>query len=116
MVKYCKTICIETHRDKLNLIWIYKIALLIFLGLMYMPSAEAGDMIIFSNSNKNAVQNLQTTTFQLKQPMLITRIETYHWNDQKGTSGPGKIGCVFRRIPSTHSDSFLPLIPNHSVH
>jgi hypothetical protein len=24
--------------------------------------------------------------------------------------------CVFRRIPSTHSEGFRPLIPNHSVH
>jgi hypothetical protein len=92
MIKNCKVICAKTYRDKLNLIWIYRIAFLIFLGLMYVPSAGAGDIQIFSNSNKNTVYNLKTTTFQLTQPMVITKIETYHWNDQKGTSGPGKVG------------------------
>jgi len=92
MLKYCKTNHVKTSLDKFYLGCIYKTALLICLGLIYLPSAGAGDIQFFSNSNKNAVQNLATTTFQLAQPMLVTKIETYHWNDQKGTSGPGKVG------------------------
>jgi len=61
------------------------------LLLIYIPLANASDAIIFSNTNKNVVHNLKTTTFQLTSPMFITRIDTYHWNDQKG-SPPGKIG------------------------
>ncbi len=77
MMRNCKTIC--------------GMVLLIFLGLIYVPLANASDVKIFSNSNKNTVHNLKTTTFKLTRPMVITRIDTYHWNDQKGTP-PGKIG------------------------
>ncbi|MCG6202295.1 hypothetical protein [Psychromonas antarctica] len=89
MEKKCKI----KRQDKLNLSLIYKIALLIILGLVYIPLANASDVKIFSNSNKNKVYNLnfQITTFKLTQPMLITRIDTYHWNDQKGAF-PGEIG------------------------
>lgn len=73
-----------------NISLIFKIVLIIFGGLIYLPSANA-DEKIFSNSNKNVVHNLKTTSFKLTQPMLITRIDTYHWNDQQG-SPPGKIG------------------------
>ncbi len=64
---------------------------LFFLGLIFLPLANASDDEIFSNHNIRAVQNLKTTTFKLTRPMFITSIETYHWNDQKGTP-PGKIG------------------------
>ncbi|WDP86113.1 MAG: hypothetical protein HUN05_14065 [Desulfobacter sp.] len=55
-------------------------------------SAGAKEIKIFSNNNIATVYNLRTTHFTLTQPMIITRIATYHWNDGKGTKAPGKIG------------------------
>jgi len=77
--------------DRSNKSLIYKMVLFIFLGLIFLPLANASDDEIFSNHNILAVQNLKTTTFKLTQSMVITSIETYHWNDQKGKP-PGKIG------------------------
>ncbi len=65
--------------------------LLFFLGLIFLPLVNANDDEIYSNHNIRAVQNLKTTTFKLSRSMFITRIETYHWNDQKGKP-PGSIG------------------------
>ncbi len=64
---------------------------LLLLAVTDIPPVNAGEAKIFSNSNKNTVHNLETPTFRLTKPMIITRIDTYHWNDQKG-SPPGKIG------------------------
>ena len=75
----------------LKLSLICKIVLLILLSLVCAPSANADEVKIFSNTNKNTVYNFKTTTFRLTSPMFITRIDTYHWNDQKGVT-PGKIG------------------------
>lgn len=88
-----KRTCEKKRLNKLDIPLFCKIVLLLFFGLIYVPFANADDVNIFSNHNKNVVHNLEfkTTTFQLTRPMFITRIETYHWNDQKGTP-PGKIG------------------------
>jgi len=83
--------CKKKRQDKLNLSLIYKMVLIIFLGLVFLPLVNANDDEIFSNHNIRAVQNLKTTTFKITRPMFITSIETYHWNDQKGKP-PGKIG------------------------
>ena len=69
----------------------YKAVLLFILGILIAPAANAGDMKIFSNTNKNRVYNFKAPTFKLTRPMVITRIDTYHWNNQQGAP-PGKIG------------------------
>jgi len=94
MERNYKTICDKNRIDKSNISLICKMVLLIFLGFIFLPLANASDVKIFSNHNTRAVQNLKTTTFKLTRPMFITSIETYHWNDQKGTP-PGKIGIRY---------------------
>jgi hypothetical protein len=73
-----------------SLIWIF----LFFMGWDFFAGlqAQAGDALIYSNRNKSSVKNLPTPTFSLSQATIITRINTYHWNDGKGTVQPGQIG------------------------
>ena len=83
---------IETDRSVMPGISIYyKIVLLFILGIFIAPAANAGDMKIFSNTNKNKVYNFKAPTFKIMRPMVITRIDTYHWNNKQGAP-PGKIG------------------------
>ncbi len=71
------------------------INLFLLIGLIFNSMALAQqDAQIFSSRNKATVQNSPRAfaSFTIQQPMLITRINTYHWNNGKGTPGPGKIG------------------------
>ena len=52
----------------------------------------AQDNLIFSNRNTGTVRNMKLPSFTINTPTLITRINTYHWNNGKGKSKPGKIG------------------------
>ncbi|MFC1679435.1 DUF1566 domain-containing protein [Elusimicrobiota bacterium] len=56
------------------------------------PAPAGKEEVVFSNRNKGTVWNLPVPTFQLSQPMVITKINTYHWNGGKGTKEPGRIG------------------------
>jgi hypothetical protein len=58
-------------------------------GLPTGPEIE-----LLNTYNKAGVQNGNPTTpdFTLTVPTLITHIQTYHWNNQKGTTAPGRIG------------------------
>ncbi|MBF0277046.1 MAG: pentapeptide repeat-containing protein [SAR324 cluster bacterium] len=59
-----------------------------------LPPAASGESIVFYSRNIASVQNgpSQYATFAIQQPMMITRINTYHWNNGKGTARPGSIG------------------------
>lgn len=70
------------------------LALAVFL-LPSHPTALAQDEVVFENGNIEQVFNGPTnpTVFVLDQPRLVTAIQTYHWNNGRGTT-PGLIALV----------------------
>ena len=57
-----------------------------------VPLAGGGGKTLFSNTNVGSVSNGPTraTAFTLREPHVITRIQTYHWNGGRGAT-PGTI-------------------------
>ncbi|RQD72620.1 MAG: copper amine oxidase N-terminal domain-containing protein [Tindallia sp. MSAO_Bac2] len=57
------------------------------------PATSSDGDIIFDNNNIAGVANGPTnpTTFSISQPHVITKVETYHWNNRQG-SPAGSIG------------------------
>ncbi len=51
---------------------------------------------ILNTYNKAGVQNgaPRSPVFELSQPTLITHIQTYHWNNARGTPAPGQVGIT----------------------
>ncbi|MBF0287397.1 MAG: WSC domain-containing protein [SAR324 cluster bacterium] len=68
--------------------------LIFILVIAWIDTSDANETQVYSNRNKSTVQNLniRLPTFTINQPMIITRINTYHWNNGRGTSQPGQIG------------------------
>lgn len=53
---------------------------------------EAADGVVFDNQNVLAVQNGGTSpTFEVASETVVTKIETYHWNDASGNASTGEI-------------------------
>lgn len=51
----------------------------------------------WANWNKGVVQNgppITDTTFSISQPVILTYIDTYHWNFGNGVDKPGEIGLI----------------------
>jgi hypothetical protein len=70
------------------------ILLFLFITLVCCDIVVAqNDVEIFSTRNKGGVQNGPPlyAIFTISQPMLITRINTYHWNNGNGTKRPEEL-------------------------
>lgn len=71
---------------------------LLIIFLLTAASTYAGEELIWSNFNNEAVESQPEYYSSLplekgQSPVLITRVRTYHWNDGKGAA-PGEI-CVY---------------------
>lgn len=57
------------------------------------PAGDAAtEGVVFDNQNVLAVQNGGTSpTFELASETIVTKIETYHWNDASGNASAGEI-------------------------
>lgn len=58
-----------------------------------VPGPAPVAKVIFDTSNKYSTKNSPTCSisFQINQPYFITYIDTYHWNNGKGTTAGGTI-------------------------
>lgn len=68
------------------------LAIVVLLFSMGVGKADAQQ--IFNNENGMGVANSPTsaTVVTIKQPVKITLLRTYHWNNGRGTPAPGTIG------------------------
>lgn len=58
---------------------------------------QNGIIYQWANWNKNFVQNgppLSSTTFSISQPVILSYIDTYHWNDGKSLAKSGTISLI----------------------
>ena len=71
-------------------------ALLIMLAFTGVSSAAENEIVVLNVNNVASVQNnpSYSPVFTINEPMIITRIRTYHWNYGRGTPGPGSNGIA----------------------
>jgi len=62
-----------------------KLFLLLSIGFVPLPAQD----VVMDNWNKDSVQNWpdELSMFELKESKFISYIDTYHWNDAKGSTG-----------------------------
>ncbi|MDD9304266.1 MAG: hypothetical protein HUK40_18730 [Desulfobacter sp.] len=93
MINFMKKAGIYDEKTKIKRCSVFYSSHGVMICLFFiLSSAGAGEVKLFSNFNKSTVFNLKSTRFTLSKPMVITRIETYHWNNQQGTQTVGRVG------------------------
>ena len=86
------------------------IKLVLTIVLILVPFSQArAETVVFDNWNKGGVSNWpkQLTMFEITEPTHINYIDTYHWNNGKGSDGH-EFGAYIKLTDIDSTKEYVP--------